>query len=252
MIHAGDLTNSGTLSEIQDQIDWLNSLPHKHIIVIAGNHDSYFDPRSRKDEDKAAGNNKVRLGSVHYLQHSSLTLSFPEAGDGGRFLRFYGAPQIPLCGGSDFAFQYRREDDAWSNTIPEDTDVLITHTPPRHHLDLPWGVGCEFLRRETWRVRPRVHVCGHVHAGHGREKVFWDESQKVFEKLCKRGEKGVLRDVVALWAWLDLVRLAIFGALGVLWSRVWGGDDSGGIIVNAALMYCNSGQARNPPEVVDI
>ena len=252
LIHAGDLTNDGTLRDIQDQIDWLNSLPHKHVIFIAGNHDSYFDPRSRKPKDRATGNNPIRFDRIHYLQHSSLKLSFSEAGDGGRVLHFYGAPQIPACGGEDFAFQYRREDDAWSGTVPEDTDVLITHTPPRHHLDMPWGVGCDFLRRETWKVKPRVHVCGHVHAGHGRENVFWDESQRVYEHLCARGEDGVLWDMIAVWAWVDVVRLLLFGVLGVLWTRVWGADDSGGIIVNAALMYRSSGQILNPPEVVDI
>ena len=249
LIHAGDLTNDGTIRDIQDQIDWLNSLPYKHVIVIAGNHDSFFDPRSRKAEDKASGKG-IRIGETHYLQHSSLELSFPDVG--GRVLRFYGAPQIPACGGDDFAFQYKRGDDAWSGTVPADTDVLITHTPPRHHLDLPWGMGCDFLRRETWRVKPKVHVCGHVHAGHGREDVFWDQSQKFYESLCARGEHGVLWDVMALWVWIDVLKLALWGFLGVLWSRVWGGDDNGGVIVNAALMYRNSGQILNPPQIVDI
>ena len=249
LIHAGDLTNDGTAHDIQDQIDWLNSLPYKHIIVIAGNHDSYFDPSSRFPRDKALGK-EIRMRDVHYLQHASLKLSFPETG--GRELNFYGAPQIPACGGEEFAFQYKREDDAWSGTIPTDTDVLITHTPPRHHLDMPWGVGCDFLRKETWRVRPKVHICGHVHAGHGRENQFWDESQRVYEGLCARGESGVVWDLVAIWVWIGIVRLAVFGALGILWSRVWGGDNVGGVIVNASLMYRSSGQILNPPEIVDI
>ena len=36
LIHAGDLTNAGSVAEIQEQIDWLASLPHPHKIVIAG------------------------------------------------------------------------------------------------------------------------------------------------------------------------------------------------------------------------
>lgn len=249
LVHAGDLTNDGTLHAIQDQIDWLNALPYKHVIVIAGNHDSYFDPRSRKVEDKGSGK-ELRLGSVHYLQHSSLELSFPEVG--GRTVKFYGAPQIPRCGPDDFAFQYWREQDAWSGTIPMDTDVLITHTPPRYHLDLPWGQGCDFLRKETWKVKPKVHVCGHVHAGHGRENVFWDESQRIYEDLCARKDHGVIWDIVAFWVWIEVARMAVFGILGIVWSRVWGADDAGGIIVNTALMYRSSGQISNPPEVVDI
>jgi 3',5'-cyclic AMP phosphodiesterase CpdA len=38
-IHAGDLTINGTLPELQTQLDWLHSLPHRHKIVVAGNHD---------------------------------------------------------------------------------------------------------------------------------------------------------------------------------------------------------------------
>lgn len=35
-------------------------------------------------------------------------------------------------------------------------------------------MGCEMLRRAMWRVRPRLHVCGHVHEGRGVERVMWD------------------------------------------------------------------------------
>ena len=65
-------------------------------------------------------------------------------------------------------------------------------------------------------------------------------------------ENGVLWDMVAFWVGIDVAKLAVFGALGILWSRVWGGDDNGGILVNAALMYRSSGQILNPPEIVDL
>lgn len=35
-------------------------------------------------------------------------------------------------------------------------------------------MGCERLREALWRVRPLVHVCGHVHEGRGAERVRWD------------------------------------------------------------------------------
>ena len=247
LIHAGDLANAGTVAEIQDQIDWLSSLPHEHKIVIAGNHDSFCDPRSRPKSDVGK---QLNWKDIHYLQHSSTTLTFPEQGN--RTLQFYGAPQIPQCGGEDFAFQYRRSDDAWSGTIPPETDVLVTHTPPRHHLDLPAGLGCDFLLKEVWKVRPKLHVFGHVHAGYGQESVFWDEAQKAYERLCARKEKGIIRDVVAASAWVDLARLALYGVLGILWTRVWGGDGSESLMVNSALMYRSSGKLGNNPQVVEI
>jgi hypothetical protein len=96
LIHCGDLTNAGTVEEIQKQLDWLASLPHREKIVIAGNHDSYFDPKSRREQDKGK---TLNLRNLHYLQNKAITLKFK----GGRKLNFYGAPDIPACGGSDFA-----------------------------------------------------------------------------------------------------------------------------------------------------
>src|SRR4029077_13244891 len=74
LIHAGDLSNDGSVREVQAAVDWLRTLPHPYKVVIAGNHDRYFDARSRREEDRRA---QVDWGDIHYLQHSSVTLSFP-------------------------------------------------------------------------------------------------------------------------------------------------------------------------------
>jgi predicted phosphohydrolase len=99
LIHAGDMTNSGTVDDIQKQLDWLDGLPHRHKVVICGNHDSWFDPASRTLEDKQSGR-KPNLKSIHYLQDSSVTLDF----EGGRKLNIYGAGDLPVCGGSSNAY----------------------------------------------------------------------------------------------------------------------------------------------------
>jgi predicted MPP superfamily phosphohydrolase len=99
LIHAGDLTNRGTHAEIQAQIDWLASLPHKQKIAIGGNHDSFLDERSRREEDKGK---KLDWKGIHYLEDESITLKFK----GGRKLNFYGSPDIPQCGGKDFAYVF--------------------------------------------------------------------------------------------------------------------------------------------------
>ena len=246
LIHAGDLSNDGSFSAIQDQISWLSSLPYEHKLVIAGNHDSYFDPRTRHPKDR---HKSMQWGSVHYLQHSTLTLHFPQR---SRSLNFYGAPQIPMCGGPDFAFQYQRGEDAWSGTIPLGTDILITHTPPRYHLDLPNALGCEWLLKEIWKIRPRVHVFGHVHAGHGKQRVWWDGAQKAYERLRGRRQIWFLVDFMDIRNWVDGLQLCTQGISGVLWSRIWGGEEASSVLVNAALLYNNSGHLGNPPTVVDI
>lgn len=247
LIHAGDLSNDGSFSAIQDQISWLSSLPYEHKIVIAGNHDSYFDPRSRQLDDR---HRLIDWGSVHYLQHRTLTLDFPH--HGGRTLHFYGAPQIPACGGLDFAFQYPRGEDAWSGTIPLGTDVLITHTPPKYYLDLPNAMGCEWLLKEVWRVRPQVHVFGHVHAGFGKQRVWWDGAQKAYERTRGRKRNWYVADFMDIKTWINGSKILFWGLLGILWSGIWGGEKSGGLMVNAALMYNNSGRLGNSPTAVDV
>ncbi|XP_070528242.1 UPF0046 protein C25E10.12 isoform X5 [Cardiocondyla obscurior] len=43
-IHAGDFTKCGSLQEVIEFNNWIGNLPHKHKIVIAGNHELSFDP----------------------------------------------------------------------------------------------------------------------------------------------------------------------------------------------------------------
>lgn len=51
LLHAGDLTQSGSFEELQMQIDWLHSQPRKFKVVIAGNHDLCLDPSKRPGND---------------------------------------------------------------------------------------------------------------------------------------------------------------------------------------------------------
>ena len=51
LIHAGDLSASGTGHEVAAAAKWLGSLPHRHKIAIAGNHDLFFE----RQPSQAAG-----------------------------------------------------------------------------------------------------------------------------------------------------------------------------------------------------
>lgn len=97
LIHAGDLTNSGTVSDIQVQLDWLKAQPHPVKVVIAGNHDSWFDERSRLIEDAKTGS-KPNLDGLLYLE-SSLTVQTVK----DRQVAIFGVPDIPECGPKSYA-----------------------------------------------------------------------------------------------------------------------------------------------------
>ena len=43
VVHCGDFTNHGSLQEIREFSKWLASLPHRHKIIVPGNHDMLLD-----------------------------------------------------------------------------------------------------------------------------------------------------------------------------------------------------------------
>ena len=53
--------------------------------------------------------------------------------------------------------------------IPDDTDVLVTHTPPYGILDRDGSIlyGSRVLLGRVRVVRPRLHLFGHIHKSHG-------------------------------------------------------------------------------------
>ncbi|KAG0369149.1 metallophosphoesterase domain-containing protein 1 [Gamsiella multidivaricata] len=62
--------------------------------------------------------------------------------------------------------------------IPVDTDILITHGPPKGHGDIvPQDnnihVGCRELLERLKVVRPLYHVFGHIHEGYGVSQIDW-------------------------------------------------------------------------------
>lgn len=267
LIHAGDMTNDGSVAEIQRQVDWLASLPHKEIIVISGNHDTYLDPRTRPSLREEQRSGSIDWGRVHYLQHRRLSLTITvdcrDSNSGTsllaeqrqRRIRVYGAPQIPACGPmSVHAFQYPRGQDAWSETVPDDTDIVITHTPPKHHLDLAVsqkGIGCEHLLAEIERVKPTLHVFGHVHWGAGQTVVWWDKAHEAYTKgmsVRSKWTRGLLNPRL----WWSIVLVAFRGVRELVWDRVWGGQSPYTIMVNAAQIHGNSGKLGNPVQVVEI
>ncbi|MEZ9368718.1 metallophosphatase domain-containing protein [Shewanella sp. 10N.286.51.B2] len=154
-IHAGDITKSGKLEELNDFNAWLTELPHRYRIVIAGNHDRVFE--SNPIQARAAMTNAV------YLEDEEVTICG---------IKFYGSPWQPWFLNWAFNLQRGAEIQQKWDRIPDDTDVLITHGPAYRHLDENLEgkhVGCNDLLSAVQRVKPQFHVCGHIHEGYGRE-----------------------------------------------------------------------------------
>jgi predicted phosphohydrolase len=159
LLHAGDSTIVGEIKEITKFNEWLGTLPHKHKIIIAGNHDWLFQTNPYMA--------RSLITNAIYLEDSFCEVIG---------LKIYGSPWQPWF--FDWAFNLPRGKalaEKWA-LIPEDTDVLITHGPPHTILDeTPRGdfAGCEELLEVVKRIKPKLHVFGHIHHSYGRLRK-WD------------------------------------------------------------------------------
>lgn len=151
LIHAGDFTMLGEEEHIENFNHWLGKLPHKYKVVIPGNHELGWSPAKQA----------LLTNATHVLIDQELMI------DG---FKLYGSPYTPTFGG--WAFMLPRGQSIYEKwlQIPHDTDVLITHGPPRGILDnTPSGelCGCSDLRYVVQGINPRLHVFGHIHNGYG-------------------------------------------------------------------------------------
>ena len=159
LVHAGDLSGKGTIPEIQTFLEWFASLNYQHKIFIAGNHDHLFE----KDPSLAESMVSDYPGMV-YLNDSGVEIEG---------IRFWGSPVTPYFHNWAFNRFPDRIAQHWE-MIPEDTDFLITHGPPKSildQLDDSSRVGCPALLSRVMQVKPKVHLFGHIHCARGIDKV---------------------------------------------------------------------------------
>ena len=153
LIHAGDFTRRGHLSEASEFAEWLAGLPHRHKVVIAGNHDWCFQETPTEARELLSG--------VSYLEDSCVVVEG---------FKIYGSPWQPWF--LSWAFNLERGpelQEKWA-MIPEDVDILLTHGPPYGIGDRTSGgevVGCKDLLDRIQHIKPKFHFCGHIHEGAG-------------------------------------------------------------------------------------
>lgn len=163
LIHCGDMTMGGTRQEIADFNNWIEDLPHKMKICIAGNHDGLFQESPHFAESL--------LTNTKYLENSGVI---------AKGLHFWGSPYTPEF--NNWFFMKERGDEIskiWEQ-IPEWTDILITHGAPYGTLDPDFRkqpVGCYDLKRYIKKLKIPVHLFGHLHEGHGQHE---EENTKFF------------------------------------------------------------------------
>ncbi|CAL1144220.1 unnamed protein product [Cladocopium goreaui] len=161
LLHAGDFTNQGEVSQVQSFAQWLRDYPAKEKVVIAGNHDLSFDEeycRARMKKTSMCAEVKETLsGSCTYLEDEFVEVFG---------YRIYGSPWQPeFC---DWAFNLPRGEalaKVWKK-IPDSLDILMTHGPAYSILDKcqsGLNAGCEELLKAIRKRNVKVHLSGHIH-----------------------------------------------------------------------------------------
>ena len=159
VIHSCDFSNYRDVFEngveTKDFLNWYAALPIKNKILIAGNHDaiaSQWNHVFRKN---------CELMNITYLENESVTI------DG---VKIWGSPYTPTFGNWYFMKARHKLDKIWS-TIPNDTDIMVIHGPPKGFLDLSYNrngklkfCGCNALRKAVRRVEPKLCLFGHIHS----------------------------------------------------------------------------------------
>ena len=152
LIHCGDL---GCQYDREQQHELLRALAkagdYRLRVLVPGNHDHEATP------EKCPEGLKILIDQE---------LSFEG-------LRIYGSPATFRRGSGAFERHPEQMRATWSK-IPPQTDVLITHTPPRGLLDAwqrPNGInehiGCPYLHIYLQHLNLSLMGCGHVHASRG-------------------------------------------------------------------------------------
>ena len=89
--------------------------------------------------------------------------------------KIYGSPwQVTYPDWAFFADPEINSTKKWKQ-IPTDTDIIITHNPPFNIMDKCVDNSQEgsvsLLNEIMERIKPKIHVFGHVHEGYGKVKM---------------------------------------------------------------------------------
>lgn len=178
LIVAGDLTTSDTLGQHGDFKKWLYEQDYRKKIVIAGNHDNHFVGLPSNPYIFSSYNSKTgeQLSYAEYLCDSGTEFEG---------LKVWGSPWTKTFEGMNpackaFTLDTEELSEKWA-LIPNDTDILITHSPPYGILDQVYYMdydkdqaehaGSTSLLKRCYGsngIFPRLHIFGHIHENGGK------------------------------------------------------------------------------------
>lgn len=170
LIVAGDLTTRHTIQEYFVFKNWFQKQSYKKKVLIAGNHDTFLE------------GNESRFTPDSWFSY------LEDSGTEFEGLKIWGSPWTKTFEGMNpdcksFTLDTEEELEEKFVLIPDDIDILITHSPPYGILDAVesgkllrdvniylWTehTGSEYLREVMFRIKPKLMVFGHIHEWGGK------------------------------------------------------------------------------------
>lgn len=163
LIVAGDWSGHGSYQETRDFLNYLESIKfnYKRICCVPGNHDLFVH------DNIGQANQEFKDIGVELLI---------DEGTYFEGLQIWGSPWTPVHRCMWMGFMAESEArKRRADGIPDDINVLITHSPPFGVLDqlgersgqFGKNAGCEHIRDAILRISPVLNVCGHIHENSG-------------------------------------------------------------------------------------
>ena len=174
LIHGGDWTQHGKLEDALDFNTWLGEIKSKfqHIIVVNGNHESNA---TWKHETHSILSNAI------FLKNETTRIDVVVKKAGGTTITEESTTNVHTVTvhGTEFYWSMRYDDEPRPeyDAIPNNTQILIAHNPPKGVCDGKTPTGCPALRRRLDELSNvgstslRLLVCGHIHKAHGTDVV---------------------------------------------------------------------------------
>ncbi len=179
LIVAGDCTAQDKMAQWVEFYHWLKEQKYHKKILVAGNHDGtlrsmYPTTKEEADELAEVSDWMYDIGEMDKPDFEYLC-DWETEFEG---FRIYGSPWTPtfnginpacttFCAATDVIKPY-------FDAIPDGIDILVTHGPPYGTLDVVYDFdgakqrcGSKALAQAVKRVKPRLHVFGHIHEGYG-------------------------------------------------------------------------------------
>lgn len=155
LIFAGDATVTGKQKGMELFIKWWNRFDHQHKIFVGGNHDHWINAANRDEILDNFDNN------THYLEDDTIEING---------LTIHGTPWTPVLGNEHPMRRSNTYRDTVYQKIPDQVDILVTHTPPHGHGDKVASgrrIGDELLAEHLEGKDVGLHLFGHCHGNHG-------------------------------------------------------------------------------------